>query len=368
MTGLRDWFSLFLGHAFRLLPVRVETGLRVFGNPDKNSPVFVTSNYDLTVRRVSGYLKHLDCYLLVAQSSGVNVWCASAAEGFTEHSIISVIETSRIGKRVNHRRLILPTLSGPGVNTGVIEKETGWHCQFGPVYAKDIPEYVKNGYKKTEAMQRVRYDLLDRLDIAIGCTLPFYFIILVFLLIFKRNWLFEFHAISIPLFFFIHGFQPYLPSKYGWGKILSVEIGIAGIFIIYLLISSGGSGYVNGLFAWALIVTFLMGIDFAGFSPNMKGEADELMIRMGVRKLWIFALKGTEKGDFMIGAKRIRLDNSKCINCGMCFEICPMGLYSRNKDQKSYRVDDSRCTACKACVVQCPTGCISLVESKYYAG
>ncbi len=363
MPGVSEGFKTFLGLAFRLFPVRAETGLRVFGNPDENSPVFVTSNYDLTVKRVAKHLKHLDCYLLVAQSSGVNVWCASAAEGFTEHSVISAIETSGIAKKVKHRRLILPALSGPGINTGIIEKETGWHCQFGPVYARDIPEYLKNGFQKTDEMQRVKYDLADRLDVAIGCTLPFYFLILAFLLIFKREWLFEFHVISFPLFFFIHGFQPYLPGKYGWGKILSVEIGIAAVFLIYLLLSSGGNAYVNGLFTWALIVTFLMGIDFAGFSPNMKGEADELLIRMGIRKLWIFALKGTEKGAFMVGAKAIRLDQSKCIGCGLCFEICPMGLYSRDDDIKSYRVDAGRCTACKACVVQCATGAISLVES-----
>jgi NAD-dependent dihydropyrimidine dehydrogenase PreA subunit len=363
MPVVRDGVRTFLGHAFRLFPLRAETGLRIFGSPDENSPVFVTANYDLTVKRVAKYLKQMDCYLLVAQSGGVNVWCAAAAEAFTEHSVISVIETSRIANRVKHRRLILPALSAPGINTGAIEKETGWHCQFGPVYAKDIPEYVRSGFKKIEAMQRVKYDILDRFDIALGCTLPFYFLILAFLLIFKRDWLFEFHAVSFPLFFIMHGFQPYLPSKYGWGKILSLEVAIAAAFLIYLLSSWGGSPYVNGLFIWAVIVTFLMGIDFAGFSPNMKGEADEVLIRLGVRKLWIFALKGTEKGAFMVGEKRIRLDPTKCIGCGLCFEICPMGLYSKDNDQKACSIDVSRCTACKACVSQCATGAISLVAS-----
>ena len=86
MSGVRERFKTFLGHAFRLFPVRAETGLRIFGNPDENSPVFVTSNYDLTVKRVSKHLKKMDCYLLVAQSNGVNVWCASAAEAFTARS------------------------------------------------------------------------------------------------------------------------------------------------------------------------------------------------------------------------------------------------------------------------------------------
>jgi len=50
---IKDSIKMLAESLFRWVPFPVETGLRVFGNPDENSPVFLTSNYDLTVKRVS---------------------------------------------------------------------------------------------------------------------------------------------------------------------------------------------------------------------------------------------------------------------------------------------------------------------------
>jgi NAD-dependent dihydropyrimidine dehydrogenase PreA subunit len=361
MSRIREGFRTFIGFSMRLFPFRTETGLRIFGNPDENSPVFVSCNFDLTLKRISRYLKQLDCYLLVAQSGGVNVWCAATGGGFTEHSIISAIEITRIERRVKHRKLILPALSAAGINTKTIKEETGWQCKFGPVYAKDIPDYVNNGFRKTEAMRRVEYPLADRLEVAFGCIFPFYLLIMAFLLIFKRGWIPEFNIVSWTMFLILFVFQPYLPSRYGWGKVLSVELTVLTTFLIYLLVSWGGSAPINGMFVWAIIVTFLMGMDSAGFSPNLKGEVDELMIKMGFSNLWILALNGTEKGDLIIGEKSIHLDGSKCIGCELCFDICPIGIFKINNEKKSYRSDPGKCTACRACVVQCPTGAISMI-------
>ena len=55
---------------FRLLPFPTRTGLRVIGEPGADAPVFVTCNFDLTVRRVVSALQGMDCYLLVAPSKG----------------------------------------------------------------------------------------------------------------------------------------------------------------------------------------------------------------------------------------------------------------------------------------------------------
>ena len=49
---------------FRFFPFPAETGLRVVGEPGPDAPVFVTCNFDLTVRRVSRALRGMDCYLL----------------------------------------------------------------------------------------------------------------------------------------------------------------------------------------------------------------------------------------------------------------------------------------------------------------
>ncbi len=61
----------------RVLPFPAKTGLIKIGSPDRNSPVLLTCNFHLTVERVKQQLIGKDCYLLVANSRGVNVWCAA---------------------------------------------------------------------------------------------------------------------------------------------------------------------------------------------------------------------------------------------------------------------------------------------------
>ena len=123
---IKEAMRTIFGTLFRWLPLSVKPGLRVFGHPDENSPVFVTANFHLTLKRVSKHLKNLDCYLLVAPTRGINVWCAAVGGDFTAHSVISVIKTSGISEKVTHRRLILPQLSAPGVDTEFVKEETGW--------------------------------------------------------------------------------------------------------------------------------------------------------------------------------------------------------------------------------------------------
>ena len=80
--------------AFRLLPWPTEPGLRSVGAPDRHSPVIVTGNYDLTVRRVVRALRDLDAWLVVAPSDGINVWCAAAGGHLTTHQIVSALNRS----------------------------------------------------------------------------------------------------------------------------------------------------------------------------------------------------------------------------------------------------------------------------------
>ena len=137
------WLMTVIQTAFRLFPFPTNTGLRTIGNPGRDAPVLVTCNFDLTVRRVLKALLGMDCYLLVAPSHGINVWCAAGGGMFNAHSVISVVKTSRIAERVDHRMLILPQFSAPGIDIARVELETGWRCKFGPAYATDIPAYLE---------------------------------------------------------------------------------------------------------------------------------------------------------------------------------------------------------------------------------
>ncbi len=76
--SVRDWLAEVVETCFRLVPFPARTGVRVVGNPDRSSPVLLTCNFDLTVRRVLRALRGLDAYLVVANSRGINVWCAAS--------------------------------------------------------------------------------------------------------------------------------------------------------------------------------------------------------------------------------------------------------------------------------------------------
>ena len=134
-------------HCLEVFPFPCKKGLIKIGNPDKNSPVFLTCNYYLTVERVKRALRGIDCYLLVANSKGINVWCAAAGGHFTNHDVISVLKTSEIERLVDQKNVILPQLAASGIESKVIKKKTGWKVIWGPVYAEDIPDFIKNNFK-----------------------------------------------------------------------------------------------------------------------------------------------------------------------------------------------------------------------------
>ena len=61
-------------------PVSVDTGVRVFGNPKKDAPVLITTNYALTYFTVESDIKSagIDCFLIVIDTGGNSVESAVA--------------------------------------------------------------------------------------------------------------------------------------------------------------------------------------------------------------------------------------------------------------------------------------------------
>ena len=53
------------------------------------------------------------------------------------------------------------------------------------------------------------------------------------------------------------------------------------------------------------------------------------------------------------------VDKSKCIGCGMCVGICPVGAISMDKDGKAL-IDKNICIKCHACEMACPVGAIKI--------
>ena len=141
----------------------VEPGLYAVGKPDNDSPVFVSANYKLTFDTLRKNLDGLDCWLLILDTKGINVWCAAGKGTFGTDELVRRIEASELSKYISHKKLVLPQLGATGVSAHEVKRQSGFDVDYGPVQASDIKEYVDAGYKATKEMRTVQFNLWDRL-------------------------------------------------------------------------------------------------------------------------------------------------------------------------------------------------------------
>jgi hypothetical protein len=121
----------------------VEPGLYRLGNPTPDSLVFVSANYTLSFDAVRFALAGTDCYILVLDTKGINVWCAAGKGTFGTKELVRRITSSGLANIVRHRTLILPQLSAPGISAHEVKRWSGFVVEYGPVRASDLPEYIK---------------------------------------------------------------------------------------------------------------------------------------------------------------------------------------------------------------------------------
>jgi hypothetical protein len=142
---------------------KVEPGLYSVGKSESSSPVLVSANYKLTFDILRKNLSGLDCWLMILDTKGVNVWCAAGKGTFGTEELVNRIEQTGLTRIVTHRRLILPQLAAPGVSAHEVEKLSGFSVSYGPIRASDIKEFVKAGFKATKEMRTVKFTAWDRL-------------------------------------------------------------------------------------------------------------------------------------------------------------------------------------------------------------
>lgn len=141
----------------------VEPGLYALGEPDSESDVFVSANYKLSFDILRRQLRGLNAWVLVLDTRGINVWCAAGKGTFGTGELVRRVRETGLSGRVAHRRIILPQLSGPGIQAHLVRRQTGFRVYFGPVRAEDIPAYIRAGYRASGEMRRARFTLADRL-------------------------------------------------------------------------------------------------------------------------------------------------------------------------------------------------------------
>jgi len=141
----------------------VEPGLYAIGKPDNHAPVLISANYKLTFDTLRKNLSGLDCWLLLLDTKGVNVWCAAGKGTFGTDELVNRIGIVRLSEIVNHRKLILPQLGASGISAHEVALRTEFSVTFGPIRAVDIKSFISAGYKTTKEMRIIKFTLLDRL-------------------------------------------------------------------------------------------------------------------------------------------------------------------------------------------------------------
>ncbi|GHU72835.1 hypothetical protein FACS1894184_20780 [Clostridia bacterium] len=143
----------------------IDPGLYAVGNPNADAPVLVSCNYKLSFDTLRKDLSGLDCWLLILDTKGVNVWCAAGKGTFGTDELVHRIEDSELAAVVSHKRLALPQLCASGVNGYEVKRRTGFDVSFGPVRACDIKEFISAGFNATDEMRTVRFTAWDRLKL-----------------------------------------------------------------------------------------------------------------------------------------------------------------------------------------------------------
>jgi hypothetical protein len=141
---------------------RVAPGLYSLGSPGPTSPVIVTANYTLSFDAVRLSLNGIDAFILVLDTKGINVWCAAGKGTFGTSELVNRMHQTGLASVVHHRRLVLPQLGAPGVSAHDVHKETGFHVEYGPVRARDLPLFLKDN-EATPEMRTVRFPARDRI-------------------------------------------------------------------------------------------------------------------------------------------------------------------------------------------------------------
>jgi len=348
MKHLKFFLITVVQTLLRVLPFPCKTGLAKIGNPGRNAPVLLTGNFRLTVERVRRALEGIDAYLLVANSGGVNVWCAATGGHLTNHDVVSVLKTSGIENLVNHRQVILPQLAATGIEGKIIHKKTGWKVVWGPVYATSIPRFLSRGLEKTVEMRTVSFSWPQRLEMAVA-------------------WAFPISVLSLLVFpFWREGVLPLVGFVWGWAFLIFLSfplyqerIGTTGTGknIGFIFFNFGERGLL--LFLWVLFMLSLVGY------TTLAGDFSwALAFRWGLSSLIVVLILGLDlTGSTPVHKSGLHEDRllsialyaERCEGASFCEQVCPTDVFEVDYDrQLASLCRAEQCVQCGACIVQCP--------------
>ena len=125
-------------------PIQVEPKLYPIGEPTKESPVFVTTNFSLTYFIVAGEIENsgTSAWLVIPECEGMSVLTAWAAGKFSGAYIAKFMKEIDIEAQVDTRDIIIPGYVAQ-ISGELQESLPGWSVTVGPQEAADIESFVK---------------------------------------------------------------------------------------------------------------------------------------------------------------------------------------------------------------------------------
>jgi hypothetical protein len=278
---------------------KVTPGLYGIGTPDPDSPILVTANYKLSFDTLRFSLNPLDAWLLVVDTRGINVWCAAGKRTFSTEEVIFSVEKTRIKEITKQRTLILPQLSATGVCALDVKKGCGFKVVFGPIRAREIPDFLKNKNLASEAMRSVSFTTRER---AVLIPVELYLVLrplaIITLLAFMLSgigqevysltdaWQRGLSLIKASLLGILSGsvllpiLLPWLYGRQFWIKGLWPGLAVGLLFCIMADQLAGLDRIA--LFLWILALSSFQGMNFTGCTPYTSPSGVEYEMRRGL--------------------------------------------------------------------------------------
>jgi len=301
--GRRDrWGAITVRFGFGRMRYTVEPGLYAVGFPGDDSPVLVTANYKLSFDHLRSALTGQNVWIVVLDTEGINVWCAAGKGSFGTDALCAQVEANKVAQLVRHRRLVVPQLGAPGISAHAVKRQSGFTVVYGPVMARHISDFLRNGMRATQEMRRKTFSLAERVVL-----LPLEFVI-------AGKWALLLSLVVYGLSGFLgpapfwenvgmHGglavaglwsgivggtiitplFLPVLP-----GRAFSMKGGVAGfltalIFLVFLYSGQGAPGNIFTGLSWLLLIPAIasfLGMEFTGASTytSLSGVKKEMRL------------------------------------------------------------------------------------------
>lgn len=312
---------------------RVSPGLYAIGDPTDSSDVFVTANYKLSFDHLRKSIDGLNAWILVLDTSGINVWCAAGKGTFGTKELVNRIRMCRLEDVISHRRIIVPQLGAVGISAYQVRDRTtpaatatltagsagstkplklsfnglkvsgGFNVVFGPVKAEDIKAFIRNNYHATREMRRVTFTFSERARlIPVDFVYGKYKLLIAFALFFVLSGLtrkgvsFQLaleegpYAVLNILMAYVAGIVitpmalPYLPGRsFAFKGFVSGTVA----FVLTLLINFPGLNFPE-MFAWFLImcsISSFTAMNFTGSSTytSLSGVKKEMKVAIPIQ-------------------------------------------------------------------------------------